>query len=63
MFPISLAPELVICDCAWECINAWRRRKDKNEAIELLEVSLFLIVLLLCNSNFKRYFPHYNCNE
>lgn len=38
LFPISLSPELVVCDCAWECIGAWRRHKDKNEAYKLLEV-------------------------
>uniref|UniRef100_A0A0R3RJG1 RAB3GAP2_C domain-containing protein n=1 Tax=Elaeophora elaphi TaxID=1147741 RepID=A0A0R3RJG1_9BILA len=38
LFPISLSPELVVCDCAWECIGAWRRHKDKNKACELLEV-------------------------
>uniref|UniRef100_A0A1I8F0T7 Rab3-GAP regulatory subunit N-terminal domain-containing protein n=1 Tax=Wuchereria bancrofti TaxID=6293 RepID=A0A1I8F0T7_WUCBA len=37
LFPISLSPELVVSDCAWECIGAWRRQKEKNEAYKLLE--------------------------
>ncbi|MCP9257834.1 BMA-RBG-2 [Dirofilaria immitis] len=46
LFPISLSPELVICDCAWECIGAWRRRKDKNAAYKLLEKALKFVELL-----------------
>uniref|UniRef100_A0A8R1TPJ0 Rab3-GAP regulatory subunit N-terminal domain-containing protein n=1 Tax=Onchocerca volvulus TaxID=6282 RepID=A0A8R1TPJ0_ONCVO len=46
LFPISLSPELVICDCAWECIGAWRRHKDKNAAYKLLEKAVNFVELL-----------------
>ncbi|VBB25543.1 unnamed protein product [Acanthocheilonema viteae] len=46
LFPISLSPELVICDCAWECIGAWRRQKDKNEACKLLKKTVKFVELL-----------------
>uniref|UniRef100_A0A915PKK6 Rab3-GAP regulatory subunit N-terminal domain-containing protein n=1 Tax=Setaria digitata TaxID=48799 RepID=A0A915PKK6_9BILA len=46
LFPISLPPQLIVCDCAWECINAWRRRKDKDEAYKLLEKAVKFVELL-----------------
>ncbi|EJD74601.1 hypothetical protein LOAG_18108 [Loa loa] len=46
LFPISLLPELVVCDCAWECIGAWRRHKEKNEAYRLLEKAVKFVELL-----------------
>lgn len=46
LFPLSLSPEFVICDCAWECISAWRRRKDKNGAYDLLDKAVKFVELL-----------------
>ncbi|VDK74556.1 unnamed protein product [Litomosoides sigmodontis] len=46
LFPISLSPELVVCDCAWECIGAWRRHKDKDEACKLLKKTVQFVELL-----------------
>uniref|UniRef100_A0AAF5PZ76 Rab3-GAP regulatory subunit N-terminal domain-containing protein n=1 Tax=Wuchereria bancrofti TaxID=6293 RepID=A0AAF5PZ76_WUCBA len=46
LFPISLSPELVVSDCAWECIGAWRRQKEKNEAYKLLEKAIKFVELL-----------------
>uniref|UniRef100_F1KQS4 Rab3 GTPase-activating protein regulatory subunit n=1 Tax=Ascaris suum TaxID=6253 RepID=F1KQS4_ASCSU len=30
LLPLSLKAELVMCDCAWECMSAWFKEREKN---------------------------------
>lgn len=39
LLPLSLKAELVMCDCAWECMSAWFKEREKN--FTLYEVSTY----------------------
>uniref|UniRef100_A0A0N5AXC0 RAB3GAP2_N domain-containing protein n=1 Tax=Syphacia muris TaxID=451379 RepID=A0A0N5AXC0_9BILA len=45
-FPFSMKAEFILCDCAWECVNSWKRSVDKN--VEELQYAMKFISLL-CN--------------
>uniref|UniRef100_A0A915B189 Rab3 GTPase-activating protein regulatory subunit n=1 Tax=Parascaris univalens TaxID=6257 RepID=A0A915B189_PARUN len=43
LLPLSLKAELVMCDCAWECMSAWFKEREKNftlyeHAIEYVKI-------------------------
>lgn len=43
LFPLSLSPEAVLCDCAWEAASAWHREPDGvDRLIQALELLAFV---------------------